>query len=69
KGRLYFIDRWFKNIYRYAEGEGLTMVSDYPLDPVNLAVDRSDNLMVLSSAGKDATVYSLKPDVPGATIS
>lgn len=69
QGRLYFIDRWFKNIYRYAEGEGLTMVSDYPLDPVNLAVDRSDNLMVLSSAGKDATVYSLKPDAPGATIS
>ncbi|MCE4554650.1 glycosyl hydrolase family 28-related protein [Roseateles cellulosilyticus] len=69
KGRLYFIDRWFKNIYSYAQGEGLKMVSSYPLDPVNLAVDGSDNLVVLSSAGKEATVYSLKPNVPGATIT
>jgi hypothetical protein len=69
KGRLYFIDRWFKNIYSYAQGEGLKMVSNYPLDPINLAVDGSDNLLVLSSAGKEATVYSLKPNLPGATIS
>jgi DNA-binding beta-propeller fold protein YncE len=44
-------------------------VSDFPLDPVNLAVDGSDNLMVLSSSGKEATVYALKPGVPGAQIS
>jgi hypothetical protein len=68
-GRLYFIDRWFKHIFSYAKGEGLKTVSDYPLDPVNLAVDKSDNLMVLSSAGKNATVYALKPNVPGAVIS
>jgi hypothetical protein len=42
------------------------VVSDHPLDPVNLAVDGSDNLMVLSSAGKEATVYALQPGVPGA---
>jgi len=69
KGKLYFIDRWFKHIFSYAGGEGLKTVSDYPLDPINLAVDNSDNLMVLSSAGKSASVYTLKPNVPGATIS
>ncbi|TFW16664.1 gluconolaconase [Duganella callida] len=69
KGRLYFIDRHFQRIYSYADGEGLKIVNDYPLDPVNLAVDGSDNLLVLSSAGKDGTVYALKPNVPGTLIS
>jgi hypothetical protein len=69
KGRLYFIDRHFKHIFSYLKGEGLKTVSDFPLDPVNLAVDGSDNLMVLSSSGKEATVYALKPGVPGAQIS
>lgn len=66
KGRLYFIDRHFKHIFSWAKNEGLKVVSDHPLDPVNLAVDGSDNLMVLSSAGKEATVYALQPGVPGA---
>jgi hypothetical protein len=69
KGRLYFIDRHFQRIFSYLQGEGLKTVSDYPLDPVNLAVDDSDNLMVLSSSGKDGTVYTLKPGVPGAQVS
>jgi hypothetical protein len=68
KGRLYFIDRHFQHIFSYLQGEGLKTVSDYPLDPVNLAVDGSDNLMVLSSSGKNATVYTLKPGVPGAQM-
>jgi hypothetical protein len=69
RGRLYFVDRHFQHIFSYLEGEGLKTVSDYPLDPVNLAVDGSDNLMVLSSSGKEATVYALKPGVPGAQAS
>ena len=32
-----------------------------PLDPVNLAVDNSGNLLVLSSDGADGTVYSFNP--------
>jgi hypothetical protein len=69
KGRLYFIDRHFQHIFSYAKGEGLKMVSDFPLDPVNLAVDASDKLMVLSSSGKEATVYALNPGVPGGAVS
>ena len=69
KGRLYFIDRHFKHIFSYAEQEGLKTVSDHPLDPVNLAVDASDKLMVLSSSGKDCTVYALSPGVPGAPVT
>jgi hypothetical protein len=65
-GRLYFIDRHFKRIFSYAAGEGLKTVSDAPFDPVNLAVDRSGKLMVLSSSGKDASVYAIDPSLPGA---
>jgi hypothetical protein len=36
-------------------------VSSHPLDPINLAVDRSDHLLVLSSDGNEASVYSLDP--------
>ena len=58
-GKLYFIDRFFHRIYGWSEREGLSIVTDAPLDPVNLAVDRSGDLLVLSSAGDDASVYSI----------
>jgi len=61
KGKLYFVDRKFNRIYSYAKGEGLAVVRDAPLDPVNLAFDSSGALMVLSSHGPEGTVYSFKP--------
>ncbi len=67
-GKLYFIDRRFQRIHAYAEGEGLTAVSDAPVDPINLAIDGSGNLLVLSSSGPEATVYSVKPGAPGAAM-
>ncbi|WP_271300514.1 glycosyl hydrolase family 28-related protein [Sphingomonas sp. CV7422] len=65
-GKLYFIDRFFQRIHGWSAGEGLTTVSDAPLDPVNLAVDRSGSLLVLSSAGRDGSVYSIDPRDPAA---
>lgn len=65
KGKLYFIDRWFQRIYGWSSLEGLSIVSEAPLDPVNLAVDSSGHLLVLSSAGRDGTAYSLDPANPG----
>ncbi|UYY59187.1 glycosyl hydrolase family 28-related protein [Sphingomonas sp. S2-65] len=63
-GKLYFVDRYFHRIHGWSEKEGLSVVADAPLDPVNLAVDRSGDLMVLSSAGAAATVYSIDPRTP-----
>ena len=68
-GTLYFVDRSFQRIYRWGQDDGLAIVSSHPLDAVNLAVDRSDNLLVLSSAGFEASVYSLKPDGLDGAIS
>jgi hypothetical protein len=61
-GTLYFVDRIFQRIFAWTPDRGLRIVSSHPLDPVNLAVDRSDNLLVLSSTGFEGAVYSLKPD-------
>jgi hypothetical protein len=63
-GKLYFIDRFFHRIHGWSKAEGLSIVADAPLDAVNLAVDRSGDLMVLSSAGRDGTVFSIDPEKP-----
>ena len=68
KGKLYFVDRKFQTIYGWSKGEGLTIERDDALDPVNLAFDKSGNLMVLSSDGARGTVYAFKPGSPRAEI-
>jgi hypothetical protein len=63
-GKLYFVDRHFHRIHGWTQKEGLSVVADAPLDPVNLAADASGNLLVLSSDGAEATVYALRPGEP-----
>ena len=64
QGKLYFVDHHQQRIYAWSAKEGLTIERDNPLDPVNLAFDRSGNLLVLSSAGPAGTVYTFKPGSP-----
>ncbi|KQN79787.1 gluconolaconase [Sphingomonas sp. Leaf67] len=66
QGKLYFIDRFHQRIHGWSPSEGLTTVSQTSLDPVNLTVDRSGRLLVLSGAGRDGTVYSIDPKAPDA---
>lgn len=61
RGTLYFVDRIFRRIHSWSAETGLGIVSSHSLDPINLAVDRSDHLLVLSSDGYEASVYSLDP--------
>jgi hypothetical protein len=63
-GTLYFVEHRMQRIYRWTHAKGLEIVRDNPLDPVNLGVDRSGHLLVLSSLGANATVYSIDPDGP-----
>lgn len=60
-GKLYFVDHHEQRIYGWSAQQGLTVERDNPLDPVNLAFDRSGDLLVMSSAGANGTVYSFKP--------
>lgn len=69
KGTLYFIDRRFQRIHRWSEDKGLEVVRDNALDPVNLAIDASGHLLILSSLGPKAGVYSVDPDGPPDQIT
>ncbi|HKI69683.1 MAG TPA: SMP-30/gluconolactonase/LRE family protein, partial [Verrucomicrobiae bacterium] len=62
RGNFYFVDAHWQRIYRWdSSSKKLFTVSDYPLEPVNLAVDGAGNLMVISYAGK-GVVYALTPE-------
>ncbi|HWT52997.1 MAG TPA: SMP-30/gluconolactonase/LRE family protein, partial [Caulobacter sp.] len=63
-GALYFVEKRFQRIYRWTQAKGLEVIRDLSLDPVNLAVDRSGKLLVVSSYGPQASVYSIDPDGP-----
>jgi len=68
-GKLYFVDRHQQRIYGWSSVEGLTVERDNPLDPVNLAFDKAGDLLVLSSAGPEGTVYSFRPGTPEDQIT
>jgi sugar lactone lactonase YvrE len=68
-GRLYFVDRFFRRIWRWSDARRLEIVRDASLDPVNLAVERSGNLLVLSSYGRNGTVYSFRPGAPDQELT
>jgi hypothetical protein len=68
-GKLYFVDRHWRRIFGYSAERGLEVIRDAPLDPVNLAVDGSGNLLVQSSFGPQASVYSFKPGTPGTEVT
>ena len=56
-GHLYFVDAHWQRIYRWSpETREAVIVRDAPLEPVNLAFDKSGDLLVTSYAGT-VTVY------------
>jgi hypothetical protein len=48
KGNVYFSDQRFRRIYKWSVETGsLSLVSDFPWEPLSLGVDTQDNLLVL----------------------
>ena len=68
-GKLWFVERKFHRIHGWSAADGLTLERDTSLDPVNLAVDKAGNLVVLSAEGPEGTVYSFKPGSPETEMS
>jgi hypothetical protein len=68
-GALYFVEHRFQRIYRWTQAKGLEVVRDNALDPVNLAVDASGKLLVLSSFGPEGSVYSVDPNGPKTDVT
>lgn len=68
-GQLYFVDAHWQRIYRWSPEIGNpAIVSDSPLSPVQLAFDKSGNLIVVSYDG-NGTVYSFNPNLPEEKIT
>jgi hypothetical protein len=68
-GTLYFVDHRKQLVYGWSAARKLWVVNDSPLDPVNLAVAASGDLMILSSDGPEGTVYSLRPGASGDAVT
>ncbi len=69
-GQLYFVDSHFQRIYRWdPKSHNAVVVRDASLDPVNLVFDKSGDLIVLSSGGRELTAYSFRPENPEAELS
>ena len=68
-GKLYFVDHHQQRIFGWSQAEGLTIECDSPLDPVNLAFDKSGDLLVTSSDGPQGTVYSFRPGSPNDRVT
>lgn len=67
-GEPYFVESRWNTIYRWDEASRhIVKVRGNPLEPVNLAFDRSGDLLVVSYAGKD-TVYALRPEARDDSI-
>ncbi len=69
-GQLYFVDNHFQRIYRWSPtSRNAVVVRDAPLNPVNLVFDKSGNLVVLSSGGKELTAYAFRPEDPTSQLT
>jgi hypothetical protein len=66
QGDFYFVDAHWNRIYRWDDtSRQLSTASDFPLEPVNLAIDQAGHILVVSYAGK-GQVYTL---LPGGAIA
>ncbi|WP_369059005.1 glycosyl hydrolase family 28-related protein [Caulobacter sp. 73W] len=68
-GTLYFTDRRHQRIYSWSHDRKLSIVRDNTLDPISLAVDAAGDLLVLSSEGRNGSVYSFKPGSPDTEVT
>jgi sugar lactone lactonase YvrE len=68
-GDFYFVDPYRQRIFRWAaDTKQLSVVREDTLEPVNLAIDKAGNIMVVSTFGSNA-VYTFRPDSPGLDIT
>ena len=69
KGEFYFVDAHWNRIYCWdSVSRQISTASDFPIQPVNLAIDRAGVLLVVSYGGKGA-LYTLQPGIGVAPVN
>jgi sugar lactone lactonase YvrE len=72
RGNIYFTDSYTQRIYRWNSAAGRLSTNAVSFVPVNLAVDRAGNLLVIAyddsvyAIDPDGKISALKPEPPGA---
>jgi hypothetical protein len=78
KGNVYFAEQRMKRIYKWSDGAGsLSLVADYPWEPLSLACDSEDNLLVVFRYNPqpgfiingEPEKYTNPPDAAGTSFS
>ena len=78
KGNVYFAEQRMKRIYKWSDEEGsLSLVADYPWEPLSLACDSEDNLLVVFRYNPqpgfmingEPEKYTNPPDAAGTSFS
>jgi hypothetical protein len=66
KGNVYFSDQRFRRIYRWsAATQTISLVSDFPWEPLSLGVDTEDNLLVaIRYRSQPGYIVNGKPESP-----
>lgn len=65
KGNIYFCDSRLRRIYKYStENRSTSLLADYPWEPLSLACDKNDNLLVVFKyVPKPGYLINGKPEV------
>ncbi len=78
RGNIYFCESRMKRIYKWsADTKALTLLADYPWEPLSLSCDKNDNLLVVFKytpkpgylVNGKPEVYSNPPDAAGTSFS
>jgi hypothetical protein len=78
KGNVYFAEQRMKRIYKWSDETGsLSLVADYPWEPLSLACDSEDNLLVVFRYNPqpgliingETEKYTNPPDADGTSFS
>lgn len=78
KGNIYFCEQRMKRIYKWsAESNSLTLLGDYPWEPLSLGCDAKDNLLVVCRynpqpgfiVNGEQEKFSNPPDASGTSFS
>lgn len=70
KGNVFFCDSRMRRLYEWNAKDGARLLADYPWEPLSLACDENDNLLVVFKyVPRAGEVFTNPPDAAGTSFS